>query len=193
MLSSSRKQIQMIISISGMPGSGKTSLAKFLAKKLKLKLYIVGKMVREIARKRGLSVIELDKAAINDRTIDEEIDKIHSKLKNKDNFVIDSRIAFNFFPKSLKIFLYCKPEIAAKRIFNARRPSEDGRLSLKAVLREIKERDRIDILRYKKYYGVDISNLNNYDLVVDTSDFENSKVGALKMSKFVLDALNKLD
>lgn len=174
----------MIITISGTPGSGKTTLAKNLAKKLKLKLYLVGEMVREIAEKKGISIFELDKTAVHEARIDREIDKIHLKLKKEDNFIIDSRIAFKFFPKSLKIFLYCKPEIAARRIFESRRETE--KLSLKETLREVRQRNKLDVFRYKKYYHVNIDNLDNYDMAIDTSC-----MNAKKISGIVMDFIKK--
>ncbi|MFH0831400.1 MAG: cytidylate kinase family protein [archaeon] len=157
----------MIISISGTPGSGKTTLANFLSGKLRMKEYLVGEMVRKIAEKKGISIVALDKKAVSDRAIDREIDKIHLKLKNKDNFIIDSRVAFKFFPKSLKIFLYCSPAVAAKRIFESKRETE--RMNLKKTLQEVRQRNRLDRLRYKKYYGIDLDYAGNYDIIVDTS------------------------
>lgn len=173
----------MIISISGTPGSGKTTLAKFLARKLRLRLYLVGELVRKIAEKKGLSIVELDKKAVSDTSIDREIDKIHSKLKGKDSFVIDSRVAFKFFPSSLKIFLYCSPEIAARRIFGDKRETE--KLPFQKMLQEIRQRNRIDALRYKKYYHVSIDDAKNYDIVVDTSRMDikemcSALLGAIK-------------
>ncbi len=168
----------MIISISGTPGSGKSTLAEFLAKKLKLKLYLVGEMVRDIAEKKGLSIFELDKAAAHERSIDREIDKIHKKIIGK-NVVIDSRIAFHFFPKSLKIFLYCKPEIAAKRIFESRRKTE--KMNFKQTLQEIRQRNKIDVLRYKKYYHIDIDDFDNYDLIIDTSKMEMNEMNEIAL------------
>lgn len=44
----------MIITISGYPGSGKSTIADIIAKKLKLKRYSVGNFRRELAKKRGI-------------------------------------------------------------------------------------------------------------------------------------------
>jgi len=33
----------------------------------------------------------------------------------------------------------------------------------------LKEREESDIMRYKKYYNLDVSDENNYDLVIDTT------------------------
>jgi|SRR3989338_8473470 len=176
----------MIITISGTPGSGKTTLAKFLSKKLNLGLCLVGEIVRKIAEKKGLSIVELDKKAVSDTRIDREIDKIHLKLREEDNFVIDSRVAFKFFPKSLKIFLYCKPEIAAGRIFKSKRKTEQ--LPFQKMLWEIKQRNRLDALRYKRYYHLDIDNIRNYDIIVDTSG-----MSIRKMCNTVLNAIKKIN
>ena len=46
----------MIITISGKPGSGKSTVAKEAAKKLKLKYYCIGDFQRKIARKKSISL-----------------------------------------------------------------------------------------------------------------------------------------
>lgn len=170
------------ITISGTPGSGKTSLAEFLSRKLKLRFYSVGEFARKIALKRKVTIDKLSELALKDKKIDKEIDYVHKKLRG--SFVIDSRIAFHFFPSSVKIFLYCKPEIAARRIFLARRKTE--KLSLNATLNEVRRREKLDVLRYKKNYGIDISNLKNYDLVLDTSSLSKQEV-----NKAILRALQE--
>ncbi len=165
----------MIISISGTPGSGKSTVAEYIAKKFGMEFYSVGEMARKIAVKRHIRIDELSELAIKNKQIDIEIDKIHEELKCRDNFVIDSRIAFKFFPTSLKIFVYCKPEVAAKRIFNAKRKTEKTK-TLKDVLREINKREGLDVKRYKNLYGVNFEDKKNYDLVFDTSNLNKKEM-----------------
>lgn len=167
----------MIFTISGNPGSGKTTVAEFLSKKFKLKLYTVGEMARQIAAKRGISVEELSKLALKDSRIDREIDSIHKKIHG--NFILDSRIGFHFFPKAIKMFLYCEPLVAAKRIYKAKRPTE--RLSLKETIKEIEKRQQTDRKRYKKYYGIDIQDIKNYDIIIGTSNMNKTQVDKMAL------------
>src|SRR3989338_7586745 len=96
----------MIITIAGTPGAGKSSVAKLVAKKLKLKHYSTGDYMRQIALKRNISLMELSKIAEKDKTIDKELDNWQIKSgKTKDNFVIDSRLGFYFIPHSIKVLL----------------------------------------------------------------------------------------
>ncbi len=176
----------MIISISGTPGSGKSTVAEHLAKRFGMKFYSVGEIARRIAIKKGVRIDELSALAIKSKAIDIEIDRIHKKLKNKDNFVIDSRIAFKFFPSSLKIFVYCKPEVAARRIFKAKRKTEKTR-NLKGILQEIRRREKLDVKRYKNLYGVNFEDKRNYDLVFDTS-----RMNRQEMFKQILSAVKPL-
>jgi cytidylate kinase len=165
----------MIISISGTPGSGKSTIAKFIARKLHLKLYNVGAFAREIAKAKGISIEELSRLALKNAEIDKEIDKMHKTIKEK-SFVIDSRIAFCFFSQSLKVFVYCKPEIAARRIFRAKRPEE--RMSLRKTIQEVKQRIKTEKMRYRKYYGINIHDLSNYDIIIDTSGLDKRKMNS---------------
>lgn len=165
----------MIISISGTPGSGKSTIAEYLAKKLNMKFYSVGEIAREIAAKKHIRIDKLSELAIKNKQIDMEIDKIHKILENEDNFVIDSRIAFKFFPSSLKIFVYCRPRVAAERIFNAKRKTEKTK-TLKDVLQEIKKREKLDVKRYKNIYGVNFEDKKNYEIVFDTSNIDKKEM-----------------
>ena len=159
----------MIITISGMPGSGKTSTADVIAKKLNMKRYSVGNLRREMAKKRGISLQELNKLGESQDFTDKEADEWQRQLTKKDNFVIDGRLSYHFIPKSIKIFLYVKPEISAKRIMLEGR-EEEKMLSEKQALKMLKERVKSDSKRYKKYYKLNPYDKKQYDFVLDTSD-----------------------
>ena len=60
----------MIITLSGMPGSGKSTVAKILSKKLRMSRYYMGGIRREMARKMGLTIDELNKLGERDPSSD---------------------------------------------------------------------------------------------------------------------------
>ncbi len=160
----------MKITISGNPGSGKSTIAKMLAEKYKLERYSAGQFTRELAEKRGMSILELSKEAEKDPAIDKKIDEMTKKLRNKDDLVIDGRIAFYFIPTSLKIFLKVDLDISAERIYRAKRPEEKEDTGLEETKNAIIKRETAEKNRYKKYYKIDYTSEKNYDLVVDTNN-----------------------
>lgn len=165
----------MIISISGLPGSGKSTVAKMLSEKLGWERIYMGGIMRQMADKKGVSILELMKQAETDGSIDEDVDNYVSDLgKTKDNFIIESRTAFHFIPDSLKVYLKVDPGEGAKRIFKdlgkADRKEEDRANNPVQLAKFLAERVAIDQERYQKYYGIDFQNENNYDLVINSTN-----------------------
>ena len=182
----------MIISISGKPGSGKTTLANNLAKKLKMKEYYMGRIRREMAKERGITLNELDKLGEESGFTDIPIEEYIKKLgEEEDNFIIQSRTAFHFIPDSIKIFLDVNLKEGTRRIMEEQKKSnkarnEDLYKGLKDAKKKIRERIKSDIKRYKKYYKIEPYDTKNYDFVLDTTKLTISKV----MDK-VLDYIKK--
>ena len=175
----------MIITISGALGSGKSTVAKILVQKFNLKHYSTGDFMREIANKRGITLLELSKLAETDRSIDKELDNYQIQLgKDEDNFIIDARLGWHFIPNSIKIFLDVTDEEAAKRIFKEGRTDEKYNTDLNATLENIKNRRASEIKRYLDYYNLNYYDHNNYDLVVDTTEIPAEEV-AEKIIKFI--------
>lgn len=176
----------MIITISGKPGTGKSSVAKRLAEKLHLKHYSTGDLMRQMTVERKMSLIQLSELAQKDPSIDRELDERQKKLgKTEDNFIIDARIAFHFIPQSIKIFCDANIDIAAQRVFKSKR-NEEKLPSVEATKKELIKRIESEKGRYKKYYGVDYYDMKNYDLVIDTDG-----VTVEDMVKTVLDFLKE--
>ncbi len=172
----------MIITISGMPGSGKSSVGKLLAKKLEMKRYYMGGMRREMARERGMSLAELNELGEKEEWTDKEVDDYQKKLGEKeDNFIIEGRTSFFLIPESIKVFLEVDERTGAERILKDLKETGDKRNEgveerLEEVERSMKQRIESDVKRYKKYYNVDITDRNHYDLIIDTTDLSVEQV-----------------
>lgn len=160
----------MRIAISGKAGSGKSTVAKLLAEKLRLKHYSIGDLMRATAAEKGISLLELNALAEKDKSIDFELDgKLKELGRAKDNFVVDGRLTAFFIPNAeARILLDADDEVRAKRILKDKVRSETG-TSLRETMASIKEREKSERVRYKKYYGVDYTGKKLYNLVLDTT------------------------
>lgn len=170
----------MIITISGMPGAGKTTAAKILAEKLKLRHYSTGELMRRMAREKGLSLIEFIKVAEKNQDFDRGIDAMSAKLgKTEDNFVIDTRIGFYFIPKSVKVFLKVSIEEGARRIFNAKGEEarkEERYRTIEELKKELQQRVASENKRFRELYGIDVNDESQFDIIVDTTKLDRDDV-----------------
>jgi len=175
----------MIITLGGKSGSGKSTVAKLLAKKLNFEHYSNGDFMRELARQKNISLLELSKIAETTREIDEILDKRQRELgESQDNFIIDSRLGFHFIPNSKKIFLDADLEIRAKRILNDKIRKESN-ITLKEAIRNIKLREKSEMARYKQYYNLNPYDKKNFDFVINTT-----KSNSEEITKQILDFVN---
>ncbi|HBA37042.1 TPA: hypothetical protein DCZ15_04225 [Candidatus Falkowbacteria bacterium] len=172
----------MIISFSGAPGSGKSTIAQMLADKLAWPRYYIGGLRREAAKKRGLTLAEYNRLGESDPATDREADDYAQQLgRETDNFVIEGRTCWHFIPQSFKIYLDVDQEVGAKRIFGSlqrknNRNEADNLTSWQDVLANNKERIASDDRRYRKYYKIDVYNRKNYDCYLDTTDLTPEQV-----------------
>jgi len=162
----------MIITISGKPGSGKSKIAKELAKKLKYNLYSVGDLQGQLAIERGLTITEMMTLEKNQPEIHKQVDKKTEELgKTKDNFVIDSWLAYYFIPHSFKIFLDVDEIVGADRIYKGKeRPDEPKKESLGSTIIELKYRLKEVQEGFQKAHGINFLDQKNYDYILDTTN-----------------------
>lgn len=165
----------MIITISGTPGSGKSTVGRLLAKKLKYRYYSIGAMRRAMAQERGLTLQEFNVLGEKEGFTDQNVDLWQKKLGlENDNVVVEGRTSFHFIPHSVKIFLAADLSEAARRIFHD--PDHVRRFEASHHYKSPKElehglRGRIasDTRRYKKYYKLNIFLPKHYDVNLDTT------------------------
>lgn len=165
----------MRITIGGKAGSGKTTVAKLLAKRLNLKYYSIGKIQRAIAKKRGITILELSRVEEQNPEIDKEIDEKQKELAKEDNFVLDSRLGAFFIKNSIKVFLDANEFVRAKRILKDKRVAENNK-NLKEVIKNMRQREESEKRRYKSYYNINCYNKNYYDIVIDTTNLTPEEV-----------------
>ena len=166
----------MIITISGKAGSGKSTVAKLVAKKLNLRHYSIGDLMRKLAKEKSLSLNKMSRLAEKDKSIDMELDKKTIGLREEDNFVIDGRLTAHFLPYAgLKVFLDCDDKVRAERILKDKRNDEKSK-SLKELVKKIRQREQSERKRYSKLYKIDYHDKTLYNLMIDTTNLSIKEV-----------------
>ena len=164
-----------IITISGKPGSGKSSTADRLAELLGYSRYSAGDMVRQLVNKRHSTLEKYNQDAMNDPKDDHMVDEKLRSLRTQKDIIIDSRLGFYWIPESFKVYLNLDIEISTARIYkdvvsNKSRQSVGTSLtSLDAVAKQVEGRMRAEQGRFRRLYGIDPFELSHYDFVIDTS------------------------
>lgn len=151
----------MIITVGGLPGSGTTTLARKLCDRFRMTHVYAGKIFRDMAGERGLSLEELSKEAEKDEKIDLEVD-MRQKERAVNNTVVEGRVTAFLIDADLKIWLSAPLNVRAERV------SVREGVSLEEAAAKIEKREASERKRYKKYYSVDTENLSVYDLVMNT-------------------------
>jgi predicted cytidylate kinase len=160
----------MIITISGSPGSGKSTVGRILAKRRGCPFISIGDLLAGIAEKKGLTLEELNRIAETEDWVDKARDDELVRFgKEHKDAVIDARLGWFFLPESLKIFITVDPRIGAERVFRDQRADEARKESIEDTMKMQKERQERDRKRYIHYYGADMLDMENYDLVLDST------------------------
>lgn len=166
----------MIIAITGLPGSGKTTIAQKLSEAYKIPWLSMGDFRSKMAMKRGVTVDELNRLD----EPDEEIDSYQAGLNaSKESFVIDGRLSWHFIPNSFKIFLDVDPTVAAQRVINAPRQGREDEKpyrSTKEAREAMEKRNAQDRERYQKKYHLDLLDFSQYDLIINTTNKTPEKI-----------------
>ncbi len=167
-------QKQHIITISGKPGSGKSSTADMVAELLGYTRHSSGDLVRSILKEKKMTLEAYNAEAADDHDLDTLVDARLRALRDQSDIVIDSRLGFYWLPESFKVYLDLDLSVATARIFkdtvsNSRRSGEDA-TSLDEVARMVERRVRDERSRFKAMYNVDPYNPSHFDLIIDTSN-----------------------
>lgn len=155
----------MRITISGLAGSGTTTVAELLSKELSMDVISAGEMFRAIAKEKSLRLGEFNKLAENNDDFDRGIDEKQGEEAMKlENVIVEGRLSGFFVPHAdLKIWLKAPIEIRARRV-----AGREG-IAYEEALAAMKSREQSEHKRYEQYYGIKLDDLSIYDLVIDSS------------------------
>ncbi|MDD1772996.1 MAG: AAA family ATPase [Methanomassiliicoccales archaeon] len=165
----------MRITISGPPGSGKTTICKMLSDRLGIECVISGAIFREMAEEQGLSLSKFGSLCEVDFKYDRLLDERMLRIAEaKRDVLLEGRLTAHMLHRNgipaYKIFLGASLAVRAKRI--AGREGIDENEARRSII----EREKCEAKRYEGCYGIDLADKSVYDLVIDTSDLTPEQV-----------------
>jgi len=159
----------MLITVSGPAGSGKSTLAQSLADALDYEHVSGGDIFRSLAEERGMTPLELNKAAEDDDQIDRDLDRrLRDIAAERDDVVLESRLAGWMAGEyaDIKLWLTAPLDVRADRIAQREnKPFEQART-------ETQERSESEAQRYREYYDIDFGDRSIYDLSINTARWD---------------------
>ncbi|NPA97355.1 MAG: AAA family ATPase [Crenarchaeota archaeon] len=165
MASSSKRGV--VVAVSGPPGSGKTTVAKLLAKRLNLRYVSIGQLFRELAKMKGIDILQLSRIAEKDHSIDRELDNLARLEAEKGNVVIDGHISA-WIVRDLADL--CVGIVAPFSVRVQRIAQRDGR-PLDEVERETRAREESEAKRFREIYGIDVRDTTIFDVILNSAYF----------------------
>ncbi len=173
--------MKRVITVTGnVHGAGATTVAEMIASMLPDYGFISsGQIFREIAEKEGKTLEEMERGEI-DIKVDMEV----MKRAREGRWVVNSMMAPFLLPDSLKILVFCPPEIAGYRVYGKRREGERIYRSPEEATRALVERTAKDLEVFRELSGKAPEPLRSayrravmfwgdpgyFDFVVDNSD-----------------------
>ncbi len=171
----------LLITVSGPPGCGATTLCSRLAEAIGCPYVSGGDIFRELAENGKLSLnqqtAEAEKSADIDRLLDKRLRSIAEKWGATDKpFILESRLAGWLAGEhaDLRIWLDAPDEVRVNRIEDREETEAEMRV------REVSEAGR-----YQAYYDIDVDDREFYDLMINSSRW--SKEGVFTLIKTAIE------
>lgn len=157
----------MLITLSGLPGSGTSTVARSVASRLGLDHLDGGTVFRTMAAERGVTLAEFARIAEADDSIDRALDDRLVERAQAGDVLLESRLAgwlaTRAALRALRIWIHCDEVERARRV-----GGRDGHDADEALAHN-QEREASERTRYLDFYDIDLADLSIYDLVVDST------------------------
>ena len=167
----------MLITISGLPGSGTTTVSRLVSAALGLDRVPGGEVFRLMAQEAGMSLADFGVHAQQHPEIDRELDDRLQARAAEGHCVVESRLAGWLATRgglhAVRVWIDCDPEVRAARV-----AERDGTSTAQAR-RDNAARSDLERARYRSVYDLDLDDFTVYDLVLDSSTTSADDLGAV--------------
>ncbi len=173
---------KIVICISGMAGTGKSTLSKNLAEKYHLKYYSGGDALKELAKAEGYEVsiqgwwespegLKFLKERANDPKFDRAVDDKLLEYAEQGNVLLDSWTMPWLLKAGFKIWLLASIEKRAARV------AQRDKIPVSEAFKVLEEKEGRTKAIYKKLYGFVLNeDFAPFDLVLDTDNLNANEV-----------------
>ena len=172
----------LVICISGMAGTGKSTLAKKLAEKYGLKYYSGGDALKALAAEEGYDAsqngwwespvgLKFLKQREGDAKFDKAVDQKLLEYAEKGNVLLDSWTMPWLLKTGFKIWLLASMEKRAARV------AKRDKITVGEAMKVLKEKEDGTKAIYKQLYGFTLDeDFTPFDLVLDTDNLTAEEV-----------------
>jgi len=160
--------VELLITITGLHGVGKTLIGKKLCEYFNLGYSSAGIIFRNIAKEFNMSCAEFNEYALTHPEIDKKIDGITLELAKKGNIIIEG-ILSSWITRELnpfRILLTAPLEVRIQRIAKRDNITFDEAMEITTA------REKAERTRFKRLYDIDILEKNIYDISINTYSFD---------------------
>jgi cytidylate kinase len=166
----------MRITVSGLPGSGTTSLSRYLAERHGLSMISAGEVFRQLAKEHNMALADFGRLAEEDPSYDRMIDARQKEIAlTRENIIVEGRLSGWMVDNAdLKIWLFAPVGCRIKRI-----AFRDQTVDEKTAEQLTLEREKCEAGRYQAYYSIDINDLSIYHLILNSEHWSVGGLGAI--------------
>jgi len=173
---------KVVVCVCGMAGCGKSTLAKRLAKKYRLKYLSGGNALKALALELGYKPGGRDwweteegrrflQQRMGNPDFDKRVDEKLIEWAEQGNVVFDSWTMPWLLKDGFKIWLEASPKVRVKRI-----AKRDG-ISPEKAMEALREKDKKTQVIYKNLYGFDLGeDLSPFHLILDVNELNAEEV-----------------